>query len=163
KVIAKEHFQAVDEYSAFMGVFYSASGLVAALMQLGLTGRLLERFGVVVSLLILPLFLLAGSTGMVIGMSAFYLAVFSKGAENSFRCSIYDATMQVIYTPVPGHVRGRAKTFIDGILKPWAGGVAGGVITVVVGPLARPVTDLAWVALGLTTLWIFLILRIRKE
>src|SRR5690606_37630511 len=78
KVIAKEHFQAVDEYSAFMGVFYSASGLVAALMQLGLTGRLLERFGVVVSLLILPLFLLAGSTGMVIGMSAFYLAVFSK-------------------------------------------------------------------------------------
>lgn len=163
KVIAKEHFQAVDEYSAFMGVFYSASGLVAALMQLGLTGRILERFGVVVSLLILPLFLLAGSGGMVLGMSAFYLAVFSKGAENSFRYSIYDATMQVIYTPVPGHVRGRAKTFIDGILKPWAGGLAGGVITILVGPLARPVTDLAWVGLGLTGLWIFLILRIRKE
>ncbi|MFZ9886603.1 MAG: Npt1/Npt2 family nucleotide transporter [Myxococcota bacterium] len=163
KVLVKAQFPLVDEYSAFMGYFYSASGVVAAVMQFGLTPRILERFGVVVSLLILPVFLLAGTGGMAIGLGAFSLAVFSKGAENSFRYSIYDATMQVIYTPVPGNVRGRAKTFIDGILKPWAGGIAGAVITVMVGPLDRPVTDLAYVGLGLTLFWIVLILRIRRE
>jgi ATP/ADP translocase/HEAT repeat protein len=163
KVVAKEHFAGVDAYSAFMGVFYSVTGALAALMQFGLTGRLLERFGVVVSLLVLPLFLLAGSAGLVLGVSAFFMAVLSKGAENTFRYSIYDATMQVIYTPVPGHVRGRAKTFIDGILKPWAGGIAGGIITLMVGPLGRPVSELGWAALALTGLWIFLILRIRRE
>lgn len=163
KVIAKEHFPAVDDYSAFMGVFYSATGVIAAIMQFGLTGRILERFGVVVSLLVLPIFLLGGSIGMAIGLGVFTLAVFSKGAENSFRYSIYDATMQVIYTPVPGHVRGRAKTFIDGILKPWAGGVAGACIAITVGALGRPVTDLAWLGIALTALWIFLILRIRRE
>jgi ATP/ADP translocase/HEAT repeat protein len=163
KVIAKETFEGLDAYSAFMGVFYSSTGVIAAIMQFGLTGRILERFGVVFALLILPIFLLAGSAGMAIGMGAFYLAVFSKGAENSFRYSIYDATMQVIYTPVPGNVRGRAKTFIDGILKPWAGGIAGAVIALVVARFGLPVTSLSWFALLLCGGWIFLVLRIRKE
>lgn len=168
KALAKVHFTtggmvATDALSSFMGVFYTVTGVIAAVMQLGLTGRLLERFGVVVCLLVLPLSLLGGTVGMATGLGVFWAAVFAKGAENSFRYSIYDATMQVIYTPVPGHVRGRAKTFIDGILKPWAGGIAGAAIVVLVDKLERPITDLSWLALGLISLWMVLILRIRSE
>ena len=100
---------------------------------------------------------------IVAGNLAFAFAVATKGAENAFRYSIYDATMQVIYTPVPGNVRGRAKTFIDGILKPWAGGIAGGVIVLFTGPLNLPLKQLSYVAGGLTCVWIALVLAIRRE
>lgn len=169
KVLAKEAYTTAghvntDALSSFMGLFSALTGILAAIMQLGLTGRILERFGVVVSLLMLPLTLLVGMGGMIVGIaSAFYCAVFTKGAENAFRYSIYDATMQVIYTPVPGHVRGRAKTFIDGIVKPIAGGFAGAAMVAIVGPLRLPITSLAFVAAALTMTWIVLILFIRGE
>jgi ATP/ADP translocase/HEAT repeat protein len=170
KVLAKEAYTSsgghvdTDALSSFMGLFSALTGVIAAVMQLGLTGRILERFGVVVSLLLLPLTLLVGMGGMILGMAnAFYCAVFTKGAENAFRYSIYDATMQVIYTPVPSSVRGRAKTFIDGIVKPIAGGFAGAAMVAIVGPLHLPITSLAFVAAGLTAAWLVLILFIRRE
>jgi ATP/ADP translocase/HEAT repeat protein len=169
KVLAKDAFTMnghvdTDALASFMGLFSALTGIIAAFMQLGFTGRILERFGVVVSLLMLPVTLLAGMGAMILGVAnAFYCAVFTKGAENAFRYSIYDATMQVIYTPVPAHVRGRAKTFIDGIVKPLSGGLAGGAMVAIVGPLHLPITSLAFVALALTATWIVLILFIRGE
>jgi AAA family ATP:ADP antiporter len=169
KVLAKDYFTTdgvvhTDALSQFMGMFSALTGVIAAVMQLGLTGRILERFGVVVSLLLLPLTLLLGMGGMIVGLgTAFACAVFTKGAENAFRYSIYDATMQVIYTPVPTHIRGRAKTFIDGIVKPVAGGFAGAAMVAIVGPLKLPITSIAFLAAMLTSAWIVLILLIRRE
>jgi ATP/ADP translocase/HEAT repeat protein len=173
KVLVKEHFTAMtaagavvdtDAISAFMGMFSAATGIIAAVMQLGLTGRILERFGVVFALLLLPLTLLGGLFAMLVGVgTAFACAVFTKGAENSFRYSITDATMQVLYTPVPSQARGRAKTFIDGVIKPMAGGLAGGAMVLLVGPLKLPIQSLAVVAVILVACWVGLILLIRRE
>ncbi len=175
KVLVKEHFTAAaaaggpgvvdtDAMSAFMGLFSAVTGVIAAVMQLGFTGRILERFGVVFSLLLLPFTLLAGLLSMLGGLlQAFAAAVFTKGAENSFRYSIYDATMQVLYTPVPSNVRGRAKTVIDGIIKPVAGGFAGAVMVLLVGPMHVPVTSLGAVAVALVLCWVALIFRMRGE
>jgi len=173
KVLVKGHFTdpsgAVmrDELTAFMGMFYTLTGVVAAIVQFGFASRLLERFGVVTSLLVLPVSLCVGSVTMIFAAAgsafAFIVGVATKGAENSFRYSINDATMQVIYTPVPGHVRGRAKTFIDGILKPWAGGIAGGAIVLFTGPLALPVKQLSYVSAALTLVWLSLVLAIGRE
>lgn len=169
KVLSKEAYTTAgnvdtDGLAAFMGLFSAITGVIAGCAQLGFASRILERFGVVVSLLILPLTLLIGMGGMLIGVaSTFFCAIFTKGAENALRYSIYDATMQVIYTPVPSHVRGRAKTFIEGIVKPLAGGFAGAAIVAVVGPLRLPLTSLAAVAATLTMIWVVLILFIRSE
>ncbi|MCP4500318.1 MAG: MFS transporter [Deltaproteobacteria bacterium] len=172
KVLVKDHFTfngalVVDELTAFMGLFYTLTGMVAAVVQFGFASRILERFGVVTSLLVLPVSLCIGSVAMIAAtagsLMAFVVGVATKGAENSFRYSINDATVQVIYTPVPGHVRGRAKTFIDGILKPWAGGVAGGAIVLMTGPLALPVKQLSYVAAVLTLVWLSLVLAIGRE
>jgi ATP/ADP translocase len=169
KALTKSHFTIdgitqVDQLSSFYGVFFTITGVVAAVMQFGITGRLLERFGIVISLLILPSVLLVGSVGMVVGIASNFVAsVFTKGAENSMRYSVYDATMQVIYMPVPSHERGRAKSFIDGILKPGAMGFAGLALWFFVARNDLPVHHLSFVALILTGLWIALILSIRRE
>lgn len=173
KVLVKEHFTQVvngaaavdtDGMSVFMGIFSAATGVIAAIMQLGFTGRIIERFGVVFSLMLLPITLLIGlfsTIGNVV--NAFFAAVFTKGAENSFRYSIYDATMQVLYTPVPSSARGKAKTFIDGIVKPIAGGLAGAAMVLLVGPMHLPLKSLAWFAVLLVACWIVLIWRIQGE
>ena len=169
KVLVKEHFTALgvvdtDAMSAFMGLFSAVTGVVAAVMQLGITGRLLERFGIVAALLLLPVSLLTGLFAMLSSLaSQFACAVFTKGAENSLRYSITDATMQVLYTPVPSAARGRAKTFIDGVMKPLAGGLAGAAMVLLVGPLQLPLTSLAVVAVVLVACWIGLIMLIRSE
>jgi ATP/ADP translocase/HEAT repeat protein len=169
KVLVKEHFTHAgvvdtDAMSAFMGLFSTMTGVVAAIVQLGITGRLLERFGIVAALLLLPLSLLGGLFAMLTSVaSAFACAVFTKGAENSLRYSITDATMQVLYTPVPSATRGRAKTFIDGVVKPLAGGMAGAAMVLLVGPLQLPLTSLAVVAVVLVALWIGLVVLIRRE
>jgi len=169
KVLVKEHFTSggvtnTDAISAFMGLFAAATGVIAAFMQLGLTGRILERFGVVAALLMLPVTLLFGLFGMLAQVaSTFLCAVFTKGAENSFRYSITDATMQVLYTPVPAQARGRAKTFIDGVIKPMAGGLAGAAMVLIVGPLKLPLESLAIFAVVLVAGWIGLVLLIRRE
>ena len=169
KVLVKEHFTIAgavdtDAMSAFMGLFSAVTGVVAAVMQLVVTGRLLERFGIVAALLLLPVSLLTGLFGMLTSVaSAFACAVFTKGAENSLRYSITDATMQVLYTPVPSVTRGRAKTFIDGVIKPLAGGAAGTAMVLIVGPMRLPLTSLAVVAVVLVAGWIGLIMLIRSE
>ncbi len=173
KVLVKEHFTSIkdgvaavdtDAMSMFMGLFSASTGVIAAIMQLAFTGRIIERFGVVFSLLLLPLTLLIGLFAMIGNVvQAFVAAVFTKGAENSFRYSIYDATMQILYTPVPSNVRGRAKTFIDGIIKPVAGGLAGAAMVLLVGPLHLPLTSLAVVAVVLVFAWIVLIWFIQGE
>lgn len=169
KVLVKEHFTNggvvdTDAVSSFMGLFSAMTGVIAAVMQLAFTGRILERFGVVAALLLLPVTLLGGLfAGLLSLASAFVCAVFTKGSENSFRYSITDATMQVLYTPVPSQARGRAKTFIDGVLKPIAGGLAGAAMVLIVGPLKLPLQSLAVVAVVLVACWIGLILLIRRE
>jgi ATP/ADP translocase/HEAT repeat protein len=169
KVLVKEHFTRggvvdTDAISSFMGLFSATTGVIAAVMQLAFTGRILERFGVVAALLLLPATLLGGLfAGLLSVASAFACAVFTKGAENSFRYSITDATMQVLYTPVPSQARGRAKTFIDGVVKPISGGLAGAAMVLLVGPLELPLQSLAVVAVVLVACWIGLILLIRRE
>ena len=158
--------------SSFYGLFFTCLGIVAAIMQFAITGRVLERFGIVVGLMILPLALFTGSIGMLVGVSVyaigvtkatFAISVLNKGAENSLRYSIYDATMQVIYMPVPGHIRGRAKSFIDGILKPASVGFAGLTMWLLVAQFGVEVHRLSIAAAALSVLWLFLVLRIRKE
>jgi ATP/ADP translocase/HEAT repeat protein len=169
KVLVKEHFTTnavvdTDAVSSFMGLFSAVTGALAAVMQLGVTGRVLARFGVVTALLVLPITLLFGLASHFLSLLPAFIAVsFTKGAENGFRYSIYDATMQVLYTPVPTHVRGRAKTFIDGIVKPMAGGLAGAAMVLLVGPLKLPLKALAVVSFVLVLAWIGLVLLIRRE
>ncbi len=157
-----------DNFSAFQGHFYTVTGIIGAITQFGFASRILERFGVVTALMVLPSVLMLGAGGMlavsIMGLPMlFQLGVLSKGAEASFRYSIYDATLQVLYTPVPGQVRARAKTVIDGILKPLATGTGGLTITLVVEGLGMAPDKLSYAVGVLIAAWIALILAIRRE
>src|SRR6267142_6368589 len=152
-----------NELAGYFGRFYGICGGIALAVQIWITGRLLERYGILASLLPLPAGLALGS-----GFSAampnpgLFVASLAKGSDTIFRYTINDASMQLLYVPVQPSVRGRAKAFIDGILKPTAIALTGVVLLFYKQSFGkgRPLT---LAVLLLVALWILLLLRARRE
>ena len=155
------------DLATYFGYFYALTGIIASTIQFVVTGRLLERSGIVVALAVLPVALSAGAASILAVplVSALVAATLVKGAENVFRYTINDATMQLLYVPVPSHRRGRAKAFIDGIIKPGSIAASGLILygvgrSVAVEQLAF---NLAYVDLALLVGWLGLVLVVRRE
>ncbi|MEO1335472.1 MAG: Npt1/Npt2 family nucleotide transporter, partial [Myxococcota bacterium] len=164
KVLVRTHYQTEAELAAYFGYFYAFTGIIASLMQFLITGRLLERFGIVVALAILPIALSAGAFGILL-LPALFAGTLAKGAENIFRYTINDATTQLLYVPIPSHHRGRAKAFIDGIVKQSSIALSG-LLLLVTGHLfaaEQLAVSLTYVDLTLLVIWLVLIFGIRKE
>ncbi|MEW5850258.1 MAG: Npt1/Npt2 family nucleotide transporter [Myxococcota bacterium] len=161
KSVTRETFKG-EALAQFYAYFTIGCGVLAATVQFGLSARILERFGVIVALAVLPTSLLLGNA-WVLAVGGLWAVTFTQGAQASLRYSIYDATVQVLYTPVPANVRGRAKSFIDGILKPGAIGASGFLMWLLGNKLGVATEDLAWVSLILLMVWVYLVLTIKGE
>ena len=151
-----------NDLAAYFGSFYGVCGGVALAIQIWITGRVLERYGILASLLPLPVGLALGSaTGAVMPVNPIASSL-AKGSDTIFRYTINDASMQLLYVPVQAHVRGRAKAFIDGVLKPTAIALTGAVLFFYkqVGGEGRPLTA---AVLLLVVLWVLLLVRARAE
>lgn len=168
KRITHEHFGG-DEHqmASFFGFFYAATGLLSTVIQFVITGRILRQAGIVLALLVLPVTLLGGVLALLAVplIPAIVAVALTKGAEHTFRYTINDATMQLLYVPVPTHQRGRAKAFIDGILKPTAIGLSGLLILGLARVFGEQdvAMDLAFIDLVLLAGWLILVFSIRSE
>src|SRR6267378_997350 len=152
-----------DDLAGYFGRFYGICGGVALAIQVWATGRILERYGILASLLPLPLGLALGSGAAgAMPNPGLFVSSLAKGSDTIFRYTINDASMQLLYVPVQPHVRGRAKAFIDGILKPTSVALAGGVLLFYKqwGGGGRPLTV---AVLLLVFLWVALLVRARRE
>ncbi|HET6346888.1 MAG TPA: Npt1/Npt2 family nucleotide transporter [Myxococcota bacterium] len=165
QVIVGDFIPGKDDRSAYFGAFFGITGILAGFIQFFLTSRLLERFGVLVALLLLPFGMLGGSLGLLLVplLPALQMAGLTKGAENVLRYTINDSTLQLLYLPLPTHLRGRAKAFIDGVLKPLAVGGAGLMLALLVGQVEKltgvplglnvSVYNLSWLSCALLVAW----------
>ena len=149
--------------AGYFGRFYGICGGVALAIQIWVTGRVLERYGILASLLPLPVGLAFGSSASALmSTPGLFVSSLAKGSDTIFRYTINDASMQLLYVPVQPHVRGRAKAFIDGVLKPSAIALTGAVLLFYKqsggkgGPLTAAV-------LLLVALWVLLLARARGE
>src|SRR2546427_12760124 len=152
-----------NDLAGYFGRFYGICGGVALAVQIWVTGRLLERYGILASLLPLPLGLALGSGASAASATpGLFVSSLAKGSDTIFRYTINDASMQVLYVPVRPHVRGRAKAFIDGILKPTSVALAGAVLLLYKqsGGSSRPLT---LAVLALVVAWVALLTRARGE
>jgi ATP/ADP translocase/HEAT repeat protein len=149
-----------DQLAGFLGMFWAITGAINCLIQFFLTSRILERFGILFSLLVLPFALIGGTTALLI-IPALWSATALKGAEAVFRYTINDATFQLLYLPVPSHFRGRAKAFIDGIIRPIAIGLSGITLAWIIPGLAP--NALGWILIALLLGWILFAIGARKQ
>ncbi len=162
----------VDKHAlgAFFGQFYGTVGVAALAIQMLVTGRMLERFGILASLLPLPIGLAGGTLLAAVWPGGWAMSL-AKGSDSMFRYTLNDASTQLLYVPVPAHQRGRVKAIVDGLLKPLAGVLAGLLLIAIghyehLGPLFHHARgDLATTALIVLFVvgWIALLFPARRQ
>ncbi len=161
KSIAGDSFP-VDRLAAFFGYFYAVVGVLALVLQLFGTGRILSRVGVVGALSVLPLALGGGSLVLAL-LPVLWSAAFVKGADNLFRYSINDATSQILFLPVSPQARASAKAFIDSVVKPVSIGAAGLALLGYRAVFGGDPWKLSWVALFLCAAWLGVVWALRSR
>lgn len=165
KIIARETFTDERALGSFFGYFYGFAGVAASIVQFFITSRVLERAGILAGLAVLPGAIFAGVMTWFITPIAVISVSLMRGAENVFRYTINDTTVQVLYVPVPAFKRGRAKAFIDGVLKPASIGLTG--LALLAGTTVATSRELAdavlWLDIALLLAWFAALWRVRKS
>lgn len=158
KIILRDTLQ--DEALAgFMGSFYGYAGILALGVQFFVTGRVISNFGVMTSLLVLPVALLTGSIGVLIA-PILALSVLVKGSDKVLGDTIYSSVSQLIMFPIPPDYRARAKSWLDGTVKNGAKGLAA-ISLIILSPILS-IQQFSIIIVVLLICCIFGALRIKK-
>jgi AAA family ATP:ADP antiporter len=153
KAAAKAAYTSQDELAAFFGSFYASGAVIALLIQLLVTRRLLTDFGLFSSLLLLPVTLFAGSLGILV-----WPGLLSAGAtrmtDTVLRSSVNQSGMEILYLPLSVTVKKSVKTFLDVVLQRLGDGAAGLIVLFYALYMMRSEpASLAYFALGLIAIW----------
>jgi ATP/ADP translocase/HEAT repeat protein len=129
---AAAQYPSAEQLASFLGLFLAVLGVMTLLSNTFLTGPVISRYGLRVSLLILPVGLLIGAgamavTGLVAGAVSllFWLLVLNKLLDMALGFSIDRSSLNILYQPLPADQRGQAQTVAEGVFWPLANGVAG--------------------------------------
>jgi AAA family ATP:ADP antiporter len=101
-----------DRLTQFFSSFNVYMGSVAFALQLVATGPILRRFGMTVTILLLPVALLAGSALILIA-PVFWTVLATAGLDQGVRFSLDKATYELLYLPLTGRQRAQLKAAID--------------------------------------------------
>ncbi|MCA9119181.1 MAG: hypothetical protein H6822_22830 [Planctomycetaceae bacterium] len=127
KASVAEHFNREEANLAeYFGYYYGVVYLLTGLMQLFVTGRLLERRGVFAGLAAFPFALLATAIGVLVFRAERFMlwaVTCAKGCDILKR-SMNDPSIQLLYGPLESGTRRQAITFVAGIVKPLAEALA---------------------------------------
>ena len=176
KVIIGESISEMNARTQYFGAFFLYTGILGASIQFTVTARLLERFGVLPALILLPIAMGMGSIGLLLApalISGLWAVSISKGSETVLRYTVTDSTMQLLYLPLPPDSRGRAKAVIDGVLKYVAIGGAGLLLSILVGTfknltgipfgLDLSANSMSYIVLLTLVVWITVLVALRRE
>ena len=158
---AAAQFPNTQELAGFLGLFLGGLGILTLFSNFFLTGPILSRYGLRVSLLILPVLLVAGVAFMAIATSQgssvlllFWITTAAKLLAMGLGFSVDRSAQTVLYQPLPAGQRARTQTIAEGIVQPFANGLAG------VGLLALGLlfsgspTPLVFALLVIVALWL---------
>ena len=115
KAVSAASFQDTDQLAVFFADILMYTGIIAFAAQVLVTSRVLQRFGVGVALLILPTALALGTTSVLIWGNLLAVTLL-RSSDKVLRYSIDTAALQLLYLPVPTHVKVGVKSLIDTVI-----------------------------------------------
>ena len=150
--LVRDNFHDRASQTAFFAQVDLAVNVIALVIQLFFTGRILGFLGVGLTLMVLPLLTMFGF-GTLALMPAISTLVIFQVLRRSSDYSIARPTREVLYTVVPREDRYKAKNFIDTVVYR-AGDQIGAWTYALVAMLGFGHSTLAAIAVGLAALWL---------
>jgi ATP/ADP translocase/HEAT repeat protein len=160
KIFAAEAAHTDASLTKFFGQYNLVGGVVSLLLQLFVTGVVLNRVGILAAVAFTPLVLTAG-TGLVLFWPTLTAVFVLKLLDSALGHSIDLSGKQLLYVPLPERLAGTIQTFIEGVV----GRVGLGFTGAILPPLAFLLSkiELSWVTLGFLVLWLAFALSIRQS
>ena len=119
---ANERFDGnADALTRFFGTFNFTLGTISFVLQLLVTGPALRRFGIAVTVLVLPLSLGLGSS-LVLLAPALWSVLLTNALDQGLRFSVDKASYELLYLPIPPAQRVPLKNTIDIVVNRVADG-----------------------------------------
>ncbi|MBL8205114.1 MAG: HEAT repeat domain-containing protein [Blastocatellia bacterium] len=121
--ITAQFIQDKNEMTAFFGSVITYMGWGAFLLQLLLGGKMLDKLGIGITILVLPLSLLTSTLAALL-VTALWTAVLLRLSDQVFKHSIDKSTTELLYLPIPTDVKIQVKSFIDTVILRAGDGLA---------------------------------------
>ena len=113
------HFLNGPEIGRHFALVYSITNWVSLLVQLFLTGFVMNRLGLAAALLVLPIAIALGSSAFLL-FPALWVGSLLSTADNGFSYSINQSAKEALYVPTSEAEKYRAKAFIDMFVQRFA-------------------------------------------
>ncbi len=101
-----------ERLAKFFAVYYMATSFVTVLLQATASRYSLERFGIGVTLSVLPAVLLLGG-GLSAMVGGLWAVVLLRGTQSVLATSFFRSAYEPLYTPLPPHKKRATKAIID--------------------------------------------------
>ncbi len=164
KALAKQFIPQTDLLAAFFGDFYFYAGIAGLLVQLLITSRLLRRFGLGPALFVVPVGLLLGSAGVIVwGAVTIWAAIVLRSGINVLQYSIDKPTVELLYLPVPAHIKNQVKSFIDTVVWRSGDGLAAVGVLAFATTLGWSVVKISWINLLFIAGWFVVATIARRQ
>ena len=152
-----------DSITAFLaqvGLWMSVIGLV---IQVWLTSKIHRYLGIGFALLVLPFSL--GSTALIMLFNAaLWAPALARILDQSLRYTVDKTTREILFLPLPGDIKLKAKSFVD-VTVDRAAKAAGAILLIVlVKPWGLHLNwqQLSFASLTMTGLWVLMAIQARR-
>lgn len=134
--IYTSHFSSEESLGRFFGLLTIATGTLALLIQLFITSRLLDRFGVKKVNLVYPVTSVAAYIGLLVSF-ALPAAIIASINKDALMPAVRNPTRSLFFNVLPDYMQGRARALSLVLVMPAALAIAG-VMLIVMQRVAAP-------------------------
>ncbi len=153
KAVAKQFIPQKDLLALFFSDFQFVAALICLATQVLLTSRVLRRFGLGLTLFVVPVALLGGTIA-VLAWGTLLSVILLKGSDNVLRYSLDKSSVELLYLPLASDLKLRVKSFIDTFIWRLGDGLAGLALALFADQLRFSPRQVGWVNLLLIGGWI---------
>lgn len=147
-----------EELAVFFGQFYAAVGVLTFLIQSVLGPRMLKRYGIGITLAVMPAIALIAGVISVATLTKLWTVVMVRAGQVVFTNSFFRSAFELLYTPLPARTKRPTKTIID-VASDRLGDVLGSGIILLLLALSPdlPATAVIALAVVLAVLTLFVV------
>jgi AAA family ATP:ADP antiporter len=158
------HYVEKSDLGSAFGTAYAYMNIVAVVVQLFLTSFIMKRFGVKTALMVLPIAILAISSGFIV-TPVLALGILMPSTDGGFAYSINQSAKETLYVPTTRDEKYKAKAFIDMFVQRFAKVLAIGV-TLTISAVFKDFSTVRWLSIGIIimiVIWIFVVQFVGRE
>ncbi|MDI6848886.1 MAG: Npt1/Npt2 family nucleotide transporter [Candidatus Saccharicenans sp.] len=151
-----------NRLTSFFGHFNAGLLVTAFFIQIFLTSRFVQKFGLKFSFLIYPSVLIGALTGLAALPASLAMALTLKASDKSLSYTLNQSVRELLYIPVAPEIKYKAKVFIDMFLNRFSRGL-GGLLLMGLLSFNQGLRFISLITILLILGWIVLNLRVTNE